>query len=175
MPARREAGDPISQLGHEVAELGGGQRTIDPAVTLGEFGIEVLRAEQHLKGTAATHQPCEALDGAAAGNRPERRLELPEDRRLAGRKPHVAAERELAAGTPSTALDLGDAHEPADAEIAEHKRDRGLARQLSRSASLDPARAKCRGGSSAARRYRRTAHRRPDERRSSRIATIRPP
>jgi hypothetical protein len=47
---------------------------------------------------AATHESCEVLRGAPAGDQAERRLELREDRRLPRREAHVAGQHELAAG-----------------------------------------------------------------------------
>ena len=98
MACGREPGDPLRERRDEIAELGGGQRPVDPAVPLGQLGVVVLRAQHDLQRPAATHEPHEMLGGAPAGEQAERRLELTEDRRLARREAHVARQHELTAG-----------------------------------------------------------------------------
>src|SRR4051794_26657089 len=99
----------MSERVDELAQLGGGQRSVDPAVALCQLGVVVVRAEHDLERAAATQEAGEVLGAAAAaGNKTERRLELREDRRLPCREAHVAGEHELAAGGPHAALDLSD-------------------------------------------------------------------
>ena len=78
----------------EVVQLGGGQRSVDPAVALGELRVVVVGAEHDLERPAAAHEAREVLGGAAAGKRAECRLELREDGRLPCREAHVAGQHE---------------------------------------------------------------------------------
>jgi hypothetical protein len=128
----REARDPMSQGFDEILKGIGGQRAVNPAVALGEIGVEVLRAQHHLQGSRATHEPREVLGGGAAGELTECRLELTENRRLASREAHVTRQNELTAGGANPTLDLRDADEPAGAQITKQKPDRCLAGQLRR-------------------------------------------
>jgi hypothetical protein len=127
-----EPGDAARKRADEPRERLGGQRALDPAVTLREIGVVVGGAEHDLECPAAAHQAREVLCGAAAGNRAEGGLELREDRRLARREAHVARQHELAAGGAHSTLDLRDRHETARAEVVEQQRDRRLAGQLRR-------------------------------------------
>ena len=70
------------------------------------------------------------LDGAAAREQTERRLELAEDRRLARGEAHVARQHELAARGADATLDLRDRDEPARAQMAKQKGNRRFAGQL---------------------------------------------
>ena len=116
----------------EIAELVGGQRSVDPAVPFGQLRVVVLGAQHDLERSGAAHEASEVLGGAPAGEQTERRLELTEDRRLARGEAHVARQHELAAGGADATLDLRDGDEAACAQMAEQNGDRRLAGQLRR-------------------------------------------
>ena len=59
--------DSPGECSDKIAELRGGQCSIDPAVSLCELRIVILRAQDDLERTAATHETCEVLDAARAG------------------------------------------------------------------------------------------------------------
>ena len=104
----RERGDPMGERSHEAAERLRGQRSVDPAVPLGQLRVVVLRAQHDLERPGAAHEAHEVLDAAPAGDQTERRLRLTEDRRLPGGEAHVARQHELAAGAAYATLDLRD-------------------------------------------------------------------
>src|SRR5258706_14414790 len=81
----------------EIAEDGGGQRAIDPAVSLSQVGVVVIRAQHDLERPGAAHEAGDVLRAARAGDNAKRQLELTEDRRLSRSKAHVARQHELAA------------------------------------------------------------------------------
>ena len=120
----REPGNPKGERSDEIAQLVGGQRSIDPAVPFSQLGVVVLGAQHHLERPPATHEPCEVLRGAAAGEHAECRLELPEDRRLSRGEAHVARQHELTARAAHAALDLRDRDEPARAQVVKQEGDR---------------------------------------------------
>ena len=68
----------------------------------------------------------------APGIRPNARLRLTENRRLARSKTHVARQHEFAAGAAYAALDLRDGDEAAGAEMAKQEGDRWFTGQLRR-------------------------------------------
>jgi hypothetical protein len=70
----------MSEPADEIAELVGGQRSVDPAVPLGEFRVVVRRTQHDLERAGAAHEPRQMLRGASAGGQAERGLELSEDR-----------------------------------------------------------------------------------------------
>src|SRR5262249_11504872 len=118
-----ELGDPMSERSDEIAELFRGQRAIDPAVPLGQLRVVVLRAQHDFERPGAAHETCEVLDAACAWVHTRPCLRLPENRRLARGKAHVARQHELAAGAARAPLNLRDADEAARAETAKKKAD----------------------------------------------------
>ena len=120
----------MGERSDEIAQLVGGQRPIDPAVPFSQLGVVILGAQHYLERPPTAHEPREVLRGAAAGEHAERRLELPEDRRLSRGEAHVARQHELTARAAHAPLDLGDRDEPARAQVVEQEGDRRLAGQL---------------------------------------------
>ena len=125
-------GDPVGERFDEIIEFIGGQRAIDPAVSLCELRVVILCAQHDLERTAAAHEAREVLHAAAAGAHAESRLRLSENRGLPRGEAHVARQHELAAGGAHAPLDLRDGDEAAGTEVAEQKRDRRFADQLCR-------------------------------------------
>src|SRR6185437_3897663 len=103
-----EAGDALGVGVGERGELVVGDRAVDIAVALRQLAVEVLAAEDDLKGPAASHDAWQAGRGSAAGNRREPDLELPEYGALAAGEADVGRQGKLAAGSPGTAADGAD-------------------------------------------------------------------
>ncbi len=80
MAGGRKPGDSMGERSDEIAERGGRQRSIDPAVSFRQFGVVILRAEHDLEGPGAAHETHEVLGGTPAGDLAERRLRLTENR-----------------------------------------------------------------------------------------------
>jgi hypothetical protein len=128
----RELGDPMRQRPDEITELLHGQGTVDPAVPLRQLRVVVLSAQYDLERPSTAHETREVLYATGAGAHTRRRLWLTENRRLACGKSHVTRQHELVAGTAGAPLDLRDADEPVQADVAEKKADRRFADKLRR-------------------------------------------
>jgi len=127
MAGGRKPGNPMSERSDKIAERVGGQRSIDPAVPLGQLRVVILSAQHDLERPRATHEAREVLGGARAGEKTEGRLELTEDRRLARGKARVARQNELDAGGAYATLDLSDGDEAAGAQTPKQAGERRFA------------------------------------------------
>ena len=107
----RERRDAPRELGHERVQLGVGQRPVDPAVPFGLVGAEVGRTQDHLHGLAPPQQPRQVLQAARARGRAGTDLDLPQDGVLPSGEPHVARQRQFAAGAAGPAAELRDRHD----------------------------------------------------------------
>jgi hypothetical protein len=87
----RERGDPMSDGTDERGRLVGRQRSVDPAVALGELCVVVVRRQHDLEGPRATHYPREVLDSPPPGiwpNAPSNCARIA-DSRAANRRSHA--------------------------------------------------------------------------------------
>ena len=133
MPAASDASAPSALIaasaraGRAASLPGPGQRAVvkfvvvDQAAREPEFpgllGEHGVADGVHLEGLRDADEPRQALGAAEAGDDPELDLRLPEHRR-AGRDPHVAGHRELAAAAERERVDGGDRRQRPGAEIA---------------------------------------------------------
>ena len=100
--------DPASEAVDEVFELVVGNCAVDIPVSLSEFAIEVLAAEQDLERPAPADQTRQPRRRAASGNSAEANLDLTEHGALAAREADVGGENQLTARGAGSASDCRD-------------------------------------------------------------------
>jgi hypothetical protein len=103
--------------GHQPVQVGVRKGPVDPAVSFGLFGAEVVRAENRLHDAAPSQQPGQVLHAVRAWGRADTDLDLSQDGVLPCGEPHVASQRQFAARPAGPATDLRDRDDRQVAEL----------------------------------------------------------
>ena len=95
----------------ELVELGVRERSVHVAEQLGVGASDVVRAQEHLEGASASHDPRQSRHGPSTGDEAHAHFPLRKERVLSAREAHIAGERELAAVPGRPAPDQRDRNE----------------------------------------------------------------
>src|SRR5579863_7952803 len=92
-------------------EVGIVQRTVDPAIALGDIGIKVVAAKYDLKCARAADQTREPFHRSTARDESDADLGVAEQGALPAGEAHVASQHKLVPDAARAAANLGDAHD----------------------------------------------------------------